>query len=103
MKRPRQLSTEPDLPSGKVKFSANAAFTTTRITVARPIPGTLNDVVVCSLDNHAGIFPYTNSLSFYGGVDSAGGSVEIYLINHAAPVNIPDIYINWMVLPGGST
>lgn len=99
MKKPRQPSTEPDLPEGKAHFPANVAFASTRIIVTRPIPGSRDDHVLCTVDDVGSTFPY-GLCTFYGGITGAG-DIEIFLINYtaAATIVIPDVYINWIVLP----
>jgi len=103
MKRPRQNSNEPDLVSGQVKFVQNAAFVTTQLTVTPPIPLSRKDVVAVSIDEWDSGGLFTKDVVPLGGIDPVG-RIIIWLMNlTGAPIFLQDTYVNYIVLPQGST
>ncbi len=104
MKKPPQISTEPDLLSGQVVFTSSLAFLTTRIIVTPPAGYTVNrrDIVVVSLDDVLGTYPNGYNLIPFGSIDYTG-RIQIFLTNPGAPLATPDITISYMVLPRDSS
>lgn len=107
MKRPRQTSTESDLLSGSTSFAPDGAFLGSKrntITPAQPLrPG---DVVVCGLDDRTANWPLPAALGscYFYGARASNGDIHIYLSNPTGTaIAAPEIFINWMVLPQGST
>jgi hypothetical protein len=100
MKKPRQNSNEPDLVSGQVLFGTTATYTSSSQLVTPPFALSRYDVVAVSIDDSAGTYPYALNLILTGAINSTG-QVEIRLENPIDPttVSIPDIRINFIVLP----
>jgi len=103
MKRPRQYSTEPDLVSGTVVFNPDPGFLSQQTLIAAPPGHVFNrkDVVVVSIDDVTGDFPYGFVVPS-GGIGVAG-EIEINLFYSGAPFAANPMHVNYMVLPGDST
>jgi hypothetical protein len=109
MKRPKPTSTEPELITGTVNFAASATYTTSYALVSPMSGGTFppalisrRDIVAVSIDDavSGAPFPGARNLIPVGSI-APNGDLKIWLMNPgAAPVAIPDVRVNYVVLPG---